>query len=46
MEELLSNFSDDGGLFQDRFIKTPAAVLVRTAVVGQVWDHVLGIGIQ
>jgi hypothetical protein len=44
--ELLCNFSDDGCIFQHRFIETPAAVLVRTALVGQVGHFILWVGFQ
>jgi len=40
------NFPDDGRFFQYRFIEAPAAILVRTARVGQAEYIILRIGLQ
>ena len=43
---LFHHFSDNGRLFQDRLVKTSAAIFVRAALMGQTRDFIFWVGIH
>ena len=43
---LFHHFPDNGRLFQDRLVKTAAAILVRAALMGQTRDFIFWVGIH